>query len=138
MPLVAEAPDGTRHQLRYRDGSGIAYSMTTWRATGIGQLDSGCKGDFQGMLCRSEILSGAGRARIDGVLHRARNPPYADPPVLSCLHAAGGRELLWQVDDRNRDTWVVLGPAEGARLRELLPHRRLNLSTQTTICNTLK
>jgi cytidine deaminase len=33
------------------------------------------------------------------------------------------RELLWQVDDRNRDTWVVLGVDEGARLHELLPGR---------------
>lgn len=33
------------------------------------------------------------------------------------------RELLWQVDDRNRDTWVVLGGNEGAWLYELLPRR---------------
>jgi cytidine deaminase len=33
------------------------------------------------------------------------------------------RELLWQVDDRNRDTWVVLGVDKGARLHELLPRR---------------
>ncbi|HYZ72256.1 MAG TPA: hypothetical protein VE641_04210 [Chthoniobacterales bacterium] len=39
------------------------------------------------------------------------------PPCGRC------RELLWQVDDRNRDTWVVLGGDEGARLHELLPRR---------------
>ena len=39
------------------------------------------------------------------------------PPCGRC------RELLWQVDDRNRNTWVVLGVDEGARLRELLPRR---------------
>ena len=31
-------------------------------------------------------------------------------------------ELLWRVDDRNGDTWVVLGVDESARLHELLPH----------------
>jgi cytidine deaminase len=39
------------------------------------------------------------------------------PPCGRC------RELLWQVDDRNRDTWVVLGVDEGAWLYELLPRR---------------
>ncbi len=39
------------------------------------------------------------------------------PPCGRC------RELLWQVDNRNESTWVVLGPAEKALLRELLPHR---------------
>jgi cytidine deaminase len=33
------------------------------------------------------------------------------------------RELLWQIDDRNHDAWVVLGAEDGARLRELLPRR---------------
>lgn len=33
------------------------------------------------------------------------------------------RELLLQIDSRNEDTWVVLGVDDGARLRELLPHR---------------
>ena len=33
------------------------------------------------------------------------------------------RELLWQIDDRNQDAWVVLGAEDGARLRELLPRR---------------
>ena len=33
------------------------------------------------------------------------------------------RELLWQIDDCNRDTWVVLGGDEGAWLHELLPRR---------------
>jgi cytidine deaminase len=37
------------------------------------------------------------------------------PPCGRC------RELLWQIDDRNQDTWVVLGTESGARLRELLP-----------------
>lgn len=31
------------------------------------------------------------------------------------------RELLWQVDPRNRETWVILGPARGRPLAELLP-----------------
>ena len=39
------------------------------------------------------------------------------PPCGRC------RELLWQVDDRNRDSWVVLGVEEGVRLHELLPCR---------------
>jgi cytidine deaminase len=39
------------------------------------------------------------------------------PPCGRC------RELLWQVDDRNRDTWVVLGLKDGAWLRDLLPFR---------------
>jgi cytidine deaminase len=39
------------------------------------------------------------------------------PPCGRC------RELLWQVDNRNESTWVVLGPTEKALLRELLPHR---------------
>ena len=39
------------------------------------------------------------------------------PPCGRC------RELLWQVDDRNRDTWVVLGVDEGAWLYELSPRR---------------
>lgn len=39
------------------------------------------------------------------------------PPCGRC------RELLWQVDDRNESTWVVLGPTEKALLRKLLPHR---------------
>jgi cytidine deaminase len=39
------------------------------------------------------------------------------PPCGRC------RELLWQVDDRNKDTWVVLRADEGARLHELLPRR---------------
>ena len=39
------------------------------------------------------------------------------PPCGRC------RELLWQVDDRNRNTWVLLGAEEGARLHELLPRR---------------
>ena len=37
------------------------------------------------------------------------------PPCGRC------RELLWQVDDRNRDTWVIVGVDERARLHELLP-----------------
>lgn len=42
-----------------------------------------------------------------------------------CVDTACGRcrELLWQVDPRNAATWVVLGPAEGASLAELLPRR---------------
>jgi cytidine deaminase len=39
------------------------------------------------------------------------------PPCGRC------RELLWQVDDRNRNTWVVLGVDERVRLHELLPRR---------------
>lgn len=39
------------------------------------------------------------------------------PPCGRC------RELLWQIDRRNRNAWVVLGPDDGARLRELLPRR---------------
>jgi cytidine deaminase len=39
------------------------------------------------------------------------------PPCGRC------RELLWQIDDRNRDTWVILGFDEGAWLHELLPRR---------------
>lgn len=39
------------------------------------------------------------------------------PPCGRC------RELLWQVDNRNESTWVVLGPTEKALLRDLLPHR---------------
>ena len=37
------------------------------------------------------------------------------PPCGRC------RELLWQVDDRNREAWIVIGPEEGAPLLELLP-----------------
>ena len=33
------------------------------------------------------------------------------------------RELLWQIDRRNADAWVILGPDDGARLRDLLPRR---------------
>ena len=33
------------------------------------------------------------------------------------------RELLWQVDTRNRSAWVVLGPEDGVRLEDLLPRR---------------
>lgn len=33
------------------------------------------------------------------------------------------RELLWQIDDRNQSTWVVLGAEDGAWLHELLPRR---------------
>jgi cytidine deaminase len=39
------------------------------------------------------------------------------PPCGRC------RELLWQIDVRNQNTWVVLGDQEGGRLRELLPRR---------------
>jgi cytidine deaminase len=39
------------------------------------------------------------------------------PPCGRC------RELLWQDDDRNRDTWVVLGVDERAWLYELLPRQ---------------
>ncbi|WP_396910615.1 cytidine deaminase family protein [Mycolicibacterium sp.] len=39
------------------------------------------------------------------------------PPCGRC------RELLWQVDDRNKDAWVILGAEEGAALRDLLPRR---------------
>ena len=33
------------------------------------------------------------------------------------------RELLWQVDQRNQDAWVILGKDDGAPLRDLLPRR---------------
>lgn len=33
------------------------------------------------------------------------------------------RELLWQIDSRNRDAWVMLGADDGACLRDLLPRR---------------
>lgn len=39
------------------------------------------------------------------------------PPCGRC------RELLWQVDSRNQNTWIVLGLGEGAYLRDLLPRR---------------
>jgi cytidine deaminase len=39
------------------------------------------------------------------------------PPCGRC------RELLWQVDNRNESTWIVLGATEKVLLRELLPHR---------------
>ena len=39
------------------------------------------------------------------------------PPCGRC------REFLWQVDARNRDTWVVLEVDEEAWLYELLPRR---------------
>lgn len=39
------------------------------------------------------------------------------PPCGRC------RELLWLLDSRNQNTWVVLGPDEGAYLRDLLPRR---------------
>ncbi|MGH9328759.1 MAG: cytidine deaminase family protein [Terriglobia bacterium] len=39
------------------------------------------------------------------------------PPCGRC------RELLWEVDDRNQGTWVVLDVEGGAWLRELLPRR---------------
>jgi cytidine deaminase len=33
------------------------------------------------------------------------------------------RELMWQVDPRNRSTQVILSPAETVTLEQLLPHR---------------
>ena len=39
------------------------------------------------------------------------------PPCGRC------RELLWQVDKRNQNAWIVLGPEDGAWLRDLLPRR---------------
>ena len=39
------------------------------------------------------------------------------PPCGRC------RELLWQISPANRATWVVLGPAAGRRLEDLLPLR---------------
>jgi cytidine deaminase len=32
------------------------------------------------------------------------------------------REMLWQLDDSNRDCLVILGPTEARPLHELLPH----------------
>ena len=39
------------------------------------------------------------------------------PPCGRC------RELLWQIDDHNQRTWVILSAEDGAWLRELLPRR---------------
>lgn len=39
------------------------------------------------------------------------------PPCGRC------RELPWQVDRRNANTWVVLGDEDGALLADLLPRR---------------
>ena len=39
------------------------------------------------------------------------------PPCGRC------RELLWQIDDRNQSTWVILAAEDGALLRDLLPRR---------------
>lgn len=39
------------------------------------------------------------------------------PPCGRC------RELLWQIDQGNAATWVILGDGDGASLADLLPRR---------------
>jgi cytidine deaminase len=51
-------------------------------------------------------------ARVVAVHHDGR----VFPPCGRC------REMMWQLDMRNRDALVILGPSQAVPLHELLPH----------------